>query len=301
MRMRRPGPLPDGLTTAPFDRTAAKDAGVTSGRLRSRDLLRPYRGVQALSAPTTTWERCHAYAVRMRSSDSFSHVTAALLHGLPVPGALARRSAIDVTAVHPAAAPDVRGVIGHRLRAAPPVVLLRGLAVCEPVEAWCQLAGTLEVADLVAVADHLLATAEDEGTMRERLVAAIRSPGRYRTATLKQSVRLARSGSRSPQESRLRVHLVLGGIPEPALNAEVRAASWRVLGHGDLVWEDERVVGEYEGRQHRLDDEQWAYDIRRYDEFAAAGWTVVRVLSESLRPAARQRLIERFARALSLR
>lgn len=95
------------------------------------------------------------------------------------------------------------------------------------------------------------------------------------------------------------MHLVLGGLPEPLLNAPVTDPSGRVLGHGDLVWKHERVVGEYEGKQHRLDDGQWAYDIRRYDEFGDTGWTVVRVLADHMRKAVRPHLVARFARALA--
>ncbi len=236
----------------------------------------------------------------MRPDDVFSHVTAAVLHGLPVPGRLARRTAIDVAAVQPGAAPDVRGVIGHRLRGAPPVVSLHGLPVADPIEAWCQLAGTLEVPDLVAIVDHMLNLCDDPDALRQRIESAIGVPGRYRTAPLRKALRLARVGARSPQESRLRVHLVLGGLPEPAINAEVKDRFGRVLGHGDVVWEDERVVGEYEGRQHRVDDDQWAYDIRRYEAFGEAGWTVVRVLADELQRSRRALLIQRFARALGL-
>lgn len=284
----------------PLDRADAADAGVTSGRLRSRDLQRPYRGVQATATPSTVIERCRAYAVRMRPEEVFSHVTAAMLHELPVPGNLARRAAIDVSAVHPAAAPDVRGVIGHRLRSAPPVSAVHGLQVTDPIEAWCQLAGVLEVADLVVILDHLLNLTDDVAALLDRIEAAIGAPGRYRTAPLRNALRLTRPGSRSPQESRLRVHLVLGGLPEPERNAEVTDRDERVLGHGDLVWKRERVVGEYEGRQHRLDDEQWAYDIRRYDSFTEAAWTVVRVLADEMRRPHRPRLVQRFARALGL-
>ncbi len=234
--MRRPRTLPDPLLLTPFDRAAAKEAGVTSGRLRSADVTRPYRGVQTTREPADLRERCEAYAVRMREGDCFSHITAALLHGLPVPGRLERGRAVDVTAVHPSAAPDARGVVGHRVRTAPPVVDVGGLRVVDVHDTWCQLAGTLEVADLVAIADHLLDLAEDPEQERTLLGAAIDRPGRYRTAPLRRALGLARTGSRSPQESRLRVHLVRGGLPEPELNAEVQDRVGRVLGHGDLVW-----------------------------------------------------------------
>ena len=202
--------------------------------------------------------------------------------------------------MHPTAAPATKGGVGHRLRSTPPASIVQGLPVCDAVEAWCQVAGDVELPDLVAIADALLDRADDPEDMRARLRRAIDAPGRYRTAPLRRALRLARVGSRSAQESRLRVILVLAGISEPALNAPVEGRDGRLLGHGDLVWRERRVVSEYEGDQHRTDQDQWNRDVRRYDGFADAGWTVVRVPKESLRPEHRSALVARFRRALGL-
>jgi hypothetical protein len=301
VRVKTPRPLPDSLADgAFFGRSEAAEERVDANRLRARDIARPYRGVQATRAPTDLRERCRAYAVRMRPADVFSHVTAAALHGLPLPPGLQNRRALDVAAVHPAGAPQLKGVIGHRLRTAPPGTEIEGLPVCDAFEAWCQLAGIVELPDLVAVLDHLLQESEDPAGVLEAAKQAIERPRRYRTAVLRAALSLARPGSRSPQESRLRVILVLGGVPEPRLNFEVTDRNGRVLGHGDLVWPEARLIAEYEGDQHRTDEDQWNYDIRRYDDFAAAGWTVVRVPKESMRKRNRAALITRFARALGL-
>jgi hypothetical protein len=298
--VRTPKPLPAALSGASFfARSTAAEEHVDANRLRASDIVRPYRGVQATREPADVLERCRAYVTRMRPVDVFSHATAAVLHGLPLPPRLGSRKAIDVAATHPAGAPDAKGVIGHRLRTAPEVVEVAGLPVVDVFEAWCQLAGDLELPDLVAILDHLLNLAEDPAEVVAAAGRAIDRPRRYRTAALRQALALARRGSRSPQESRLRVVLVLGGLPEPELNAEVRDRDGTLLGHGDLVWRAERVVVEYEGDQHRTDQDQWNYDIRRYDDFAAAGWTVVRVPKESLRLGNRPALIARVALALT--
>lgn len=191
-------------------------------------------------------------------------------------------------------------MIGHRLRIAPDTVLLDGLPVTGPAETWCQLAGVPEIEDLVAAADYLLGDGRAPGICtRDELAAAIAVPGRYRTAALRRALGLARTGSRSPQESRLRVVLVLAGLPEPELNGEVVARDGRVLGHGDLVWRRYRAVSEYEGDQHRTDPEQYAYDIRRYDEFQAEGWRLLRVVKDELQKPNRPALVLRARRLLA--
>lgn len=73
------------LRDRPFGRAVAADLQVSLGRLRRGDLERPFHGVRATAVPVTVLDRCRAYAVRMRPADVFSHVTAALLHGIPLP------------------------------------------------------------------------------------------------------------------------------------------------------------------------------------------------------------------------
>ncbi|WP_156366590.1 type IV toxin-antitoxin system AbiEi family antitoxin domain-containing protein [Microbacterium sp. No. 7] len=98
--MRRtslPASLGDLFTTA-----EARAAGVPASRLRAMDLERPHHGVRLRSLPaaphdreepgpeTLLRERARRYAPRMGGDEFFSHVTAAVIWGLPLPFAVVR-------------------------------------------------------------------------------------------------------------------------------------------------------------------------------------------------------------------
>src|SRR5690606_37836543 len=108
------------------------------------------------SWPATIRALCAAYGTRMPSSQHFSHATAALLHGLPLPARLERDPRIHVTALAPGAPPRVRGVVGHRAEVGHPLVVRHGMRLVSPADAWCQLSTELGIDELVAVGDALL-------------------------------------------------------------------------------------------------------------------------------------------------
>jgi very-short-patch-repair endonuclease len=298
--MQRPRPLPAALGGAAFDTDTAARAGVGRNRLRRKDLHSPFRGVRTTTRPGTLHERCEAYLPRMRPGQVFSHVTSAALLGLPLPFGLGD-GPLHVSAVRPMGAPRTAGVVGHRLSVAPETTVLDGLPVCSHPETWCQLASVLGLDDLIVVADHLLTrTTMSETRARSLLERAIEANRREGAALLRQAISEARRGSQSPGETRVRLLLVRSGLPEPLLNHRVHDAFGRYLGKGDLVWPEQKVVLEYEGAQHGLDIGQFRYDVERYERFRDAGWTVIRVTADDLRPERRPALVARVRARLGL-
>jgi hypothetical protein len=292
--MREPTPLPDDLTGRPFDRRALERAGLSQGRARRRDITRPFHGVQIVRPIGTRLERCRAYRVRMKPGQAFSHQTAALLQDLPLPRTFEDETELHVSAVLPAPAPTTRGVVGHRLRIEPPVVVVHGdLPVVRPDEAWAQLAPLLAVDELIELGDAVLWQDRDA---LERLRAAASVPYRPNGERLRKALREIRVGAASPGETRIRLLLVRAGLPEPELNAEVRLPSGLV--HPDLVWRAQRVAVEYEGAGHGS-EQQRRYDIERYELLKEAGWNVVLATADSLREPAASRMVRRL-RALTL-
>ncbi|WP_229400973.1 DUF559 domain-containing protein [Micromonospora okii] len=91
---------------------------------------------------------------------------------------------------------------------------------------------------------------------------------------------LADAGAQSPAESRLRVRLVLAGLPRPVTQHPVPGASGRVL-HPDLAWPDLRVAVEYDGQWH-ADADQLHRDRQRLNHLVGAGWVVLHVTSQRL-------------------
>lgn len=93
---------------------------------------------------------------------------------------------------------------------------------------------------------------------------------------------LVDGGAESPQESRLRLVLVRGGLPKPQTQIAFPGLRIRV----DLGWPQWKVAVEYDGVQHWSDARQRAWDIERIALLEAAGWVVVRVSAAMLaRPA----------------
>lgn len=109
-----------------------------------------------------------------------------------------------------------------------------------------------------------------------------------------------RKGVDSPMESRLRMLIVLAGLPEPEVNVVVRRADGSVNLRFDLCYRALRLVVEYDGRQHRDDLDQWDRDLDRGDWFDDGSWRVVKVVARGIyrRP---DETIRRVHKALSAR
>ncbi|MFB2579963.1 hypothetical protein ACEXQD_01830 [Herbiconiux sp. P15] len=112
---RRAGELPQ--LGSEFAVARARSAGVSAGRLRGRDLARPFRGVRASPAGSEGLDdlvaRCRAFLTVMASDAVFSHTTAAILYGIPIPWRLERTTgSLHVTG--PRRASTARGIIGHQ-------------------------------------------------------------------------------------------------------------------------------------------------------------------------------------------
>ncbi|MGR7027711.1 DUF559 domain-containing protein [Geodermatophilus sp. URMC 62] len=73
----------------------------------------------------------------------------------------------------------------------------------------------------------------------------------------------------------MRYRLLAGELPDPRPQLGIRDGRGRVVAHGDLGHEPERVLIEYEGRQH-AGFEQFGRDVDRCSPVAADGWLVLR-------------------------
>ncbi len=226
--------------------------------------------------------RCRAYRSIDRPGQFFSHVTAARLWGIPLARWHADES-LHVATLAPARAPRVSGVQGHQFQDERVRVLERDrLPVTDPASTWIHLASSLRHVDLVAAADYLVATphfhADRDGrpfTTIEHLAARVSQyHGRGRGHALRALDRV-RTGVASPQETRLRLALVDHGLPEPVTDVEIREGPF--LAWLDLYYPALRLVVEYDGEQHRTDDEQYEKDVHRLDTLRAMGLEIVRV------------------------
>lgn len=169
-----------------------------------------------------------------------------------------------------------------------------GVMVTTPERSAYDLGRRLPLVQAVAAVDELCALGVC-GPERVAQVAAAH-PGDRGLLALTQVLALVDPGAGSPWETHLRVLLMRAGLPRPRTQADIRGPDGRFLARADLCWPEYKIIGEYEGAQHRS-GRQFTRDIDRYNELQLAGWSVVRVTAEQLtgRP---QVVIDRFTRAL---
>lgn len=299
---------------------AARRAGATATRLRRADLVAPFHGVRSIvAAPELTRDRlgqrlgeaerdhlrrAAAFASGIGEHQFFTHVTAAIAWGIPLPYRVVAEADVHVGVFAPARPPRMRGVRGHQVSrhlAFTQVDPHTGLVLTSPAATWAMLGAVLGSRDeLVAAGDAAVRewrVAEPLATV-SKLASAVAAGRRVGVGRLREALPLIRTHSASRPESLVRLCLLDAGLPEPELNADVFEAG-RFLGCVDLAYPALRIAIEYEGEHHLLDPEQWAGDIRRYEKLIAAGWTVIRVTKTDLfvTPA---ELIARVQRAIML-
>lgn len=297
----RPTPLPAALGDL-FTTTTARSAGVPASRLRAADLERPYRGVRVISRHPTPdddgnaspegllLERARRYAARMTRHEFFSHVTAAVIWGLPLPFALVCDRLVDVCVLSPHRNPEGRRIVSHCVQPAMARVVEHptlGYRLTSPATTWAMLGAVLiDPYDVVAAADAVVREPlhhSDPPALAtvEHLHNALSAGRRRRATLLREALPRVSTRSRSRQETRLRLTLVDGGAPMPEVNFDVvELGVW--IAQVDLAYPRQRLAVEYEGDHHRTAADQWATDIDRVERLHAAGWRVIRVTRADL-------------------
>jgi len=277
-------PLPPELLGEPFPVALARSLGLTRRRLQGADLCTPFRAVRlAGPSPTSALGLSRSYAERMPPTHVISHHTAALLHGLPVPGWLESDTRIHVTVPAGTRPPQMLGVVGHELRTELlNVEYLDGIPVTSPLQTWADLSTVLPRTALVAVADVLLGGEHPAFTAEDLHRATLARTGRRGVKRLRMAAALARSRVESPKETETRLLLVDAGLPEPFTNYVITDAEGNFLARVDLAWPRLRACVEYEGDGHRTDRDQFRKDITRRERLEDHGWRVIRITDADL-------------------
>lgn len=216
----------------------------------------------------------------LRRSAVVSHQSAAVLHGLPLWDVPLDR--VHVT--RPGGWNDVSRVL--RVHVAQlrddEVVMVDGVEVTSPVRTALDLARSLPLeAAVVALDAALHRRLLQVSDLRARLVDIAGRPGSRSGA---RAIAFADGRSESVGESRSRVILHRWGLAPSALQFEVLRGDGTRVGRTDFAWEDQRVVGEFDGRikyGRLLRPGQSAGDAvfdekRREDLIRDEGWGVLR-------------------------
>lgn len=259
----------------PFTHAEARAAGVSDRALRGPSIRKIFPNVYvAATIPDTLVVRCRA-ALRILPSDTvFSHYTAAKLWGGTVP---------DNPNVHVAFARPVScavpGIKVHRFTYPFATDARRhGLAATTPEQTLLHLARPLDLVELVACGDQLV---------RRRLTTPadlVRAAENY----LGQGGQLARRAGLlcrdhvdSSTETRVRLLMVLAGLPEPTVNHTIRRPDGSVQYRLDLSFPEYKLAIEYDGRWHD-DPMQQARDEARRTDLRERGWRIVVLHAEDL-------------------
>lgn len=227
--------------------------------------------------PISVRDRCSAFLVALPSEVAYSHWTAAALLGLP-----SRSAPVPhITLAPRRVLPQRRELVVH-CRELPPgdVAMADGIPVTSGGRLFLDLAEYLTDPDLVVLGDAVLARGlSDPEVMAARVEAGRRRRGVVRA---RRVLPLLDGRAQSPPESLVRYYLADSRLPTPTPQIPVRNNRGLVVAHGDLGYEEWRIIIEYEGRQHS-EAEQFERDIDRYSLMAADGWLVVRFAARHLR------------------
>lgn len=294
--MTRPADLPRSLTTGPFSISEARSLGVNDGRLRRSDLRTPFRGIRSpasaesfdIAPPHETveqsWARARArnrvralaYARGMPQGQFFSHVTAAFLHGLPLPDRFRDVEWLDVATRNRSLRRTGTAVRGHLASRVDRVCSVGSLPVASAVDTWCQLSTTLTLDELIIMGDALVRRRDPLATMSVLAAAVAGRAGRPGAKVLRDAMALVRPRTDSPRETMLRLLIVRAGLPEPDVNLELRNRNGAFMAWGDLAYARYKILLEYDGEVHRTDERQFHRDVDRLDEIMEEDWRVIR-------------------------
>jgi hypothetical protein len=171
------------------------------------------------------------------------------------------------------------GIAMTRVRSLPPA----SRCIASPEHAFASAAQELDLLGLVTAGDWLL-------RLRRCSLASLRAYAAVCTARgavrARRAAALVRERVDSPRETRLRLILVLAGLPDPECNVTIGTDD-RPIGRVDLIYQQYRLIIEYEGDQHRSDRYQWNTDIHRHEGFAEGVYILIRHCACAIRAMSR--------------
>lgn len=261
--------MPASLKRGPFTLEHARRAGIGPSHLKGLSWSR-------IGPGTYLWKKLddnpiHALQsalLRLPDSAAFSGLTAAWLHGIDV----APNDPIEVT-IPNGVGISARAGMSVRRASLPKheVTTLRGIRATSLVRTLAEVCGRLDLTEAVVIADMALhAGGVDVGQLRAWADSHARQRG---IAQFRKVIEHAEPKAESPMETRLRMLLLLAGLPRPAAQVVIRDRWRRFVGRTDLYYEPHHLGIEYDGGTHR---DSLAEDNRRQNRLLGAGIRLLR-------------------------
>lgn len=267
--MARKAVVPPQLRRGAFSLDDAQHAGLDRWHLRGSSWTRLAPRMYVWSeVGEDPMHRLEAARRRLPAGAAFSGLTAAWLHGIDV----APCDPIEATVCEDA---GISARVGIALRRSTldkrDVVNVRGMRATSIVRTVCEVCSTLNLVEAVVVADQAL-HGDLVRVEQLRSWAKVHS-GHRGIRNLRSVIVHAEPAAESPMESRLRMVLILGGLPRPKAQVPIHDRWHRFVGRPDLYYEDCRLGIEYDGGVHR---ESLAEDNRRQNKLLNAGVRLLR-------------------------
>lgn len=283
-------------TTASSARAALSSAHAVTDESRTRyrrGFWAPTRGIRLPESRRDLVARCEALVLALSDEITFTGRTAVVLWD----GVEEEGDTLDITVparVHPIRRAGVR--VRRRDLGAEDLAEVQGLRVTSPARTFVDLAADIGVPRLVAVGDDFI---RRRLLQREEIEAVLgRCHGQRGVRAARRAAELLDPRAESPRESLTRVIIVEAGLPAPTPQVEIYDSSGRFLARGDLVYEDLRVVIEYDG-YHHLTLAGQRRDAGRRGDLSLDGWLIVTIVPADIhRP---HLLIAKVTRALGAR
>ncbi len=171
------------------------------------------------------------------------------------------------------------GIKTHRHAECPVMSRHAGIALTSPTQTFLDLAGGLDLVDVVILGDSLVKKSRVTIEELQRSAAVARGRGHLKAS---RASKLVRAAVDSPNETRLRLLMVLAGLPEPLVNVTIRDSDGEIMRRLDLGYEVPKLAVEYDGRHHIEREPQWERDLRRREELEAQGWRFVVITSTDI-------------------
>jgi len=177
---------------------------------------------------------------RLPPTAVFSGLTAAWLHGLDVDPS----DPIEITVPKELGVTTRSGMVVRRSALSNgEIVKRRGFHTTSILRTVLDVSCRLALTEAVVVADMALHT---KLLKPDQLIAALeRYRGMWGITTLRHVARHAEPAAESPVETRLRMLLVLAGLPRPHAQVPIHDRSGRFLGRPDLYYPEGRLGLEY--------------------------------------------------------
>ena len=259
----------------PFTRDQWVAAGLDPLLLRRTEFRRVFRSVWVHRDGIDDDTRIRGALALHPDGAIASHFSAARVWQLPVPD-----HPFEHVTVFEAGdrrfRPEIKSHVTKRDRR---IECVRGIPVTHPYMTFIQLAGMLSLVDLVILGDALV---RRHGLSLDGLLKACRFSSDYYAGLARFAASFVREGVDSPMETRLRMLIVLAGLPEPEVNVIIHNDDGTWHRRFDLCYLRIKLIVEYDGRQHAEDSEQWNTDLERREEFDDEGYRVLVVTARGI-------------------